>query len=574
MVSPPSRWGTRTAPIRIAMVGCCHGDLGIIDDTVRYENTRAAAAVPPEPPIELVFLCGDFEAIRGADDERDGLHDMGDMKCPAKYQHLGGYFDVYHGVHQLAATYIAIGGNHEASGHMAELFYGGWVAPQIYYLGAAGAIRYGPLRIFGQSGIFNEGSYGAPHHARGPMEHVGEQATSFYQRAEDEFKLQMLTPARHPRVLGDGTISIGMSHDWPKAISDDRMQGQRGVLGQEDSIDGPIAPRAPLVYGRLDKLLRDRPRFRRDVQSGGFGSPCAWRLLCGLQPHYWLSGHMHYLYGAVVDHPVAEGETHGAQTAFVAASKPLVGQDYFKVIDIVRPSHDVASGEGGEQEGVPYGYHIEYDAEWLAIIRRIHPHLWFPVSQPKERDWMFRCGGSHQYADIMRDPVQPSEVAATVAAFLGAGGREVPGLVQGWLDSIREQGDASNGYMVQPPRGTLKPSGFERTNGKTQWMEVRDRIDVRGQPVHVWDTLPWSTEYTPPKVVTGNDGERIKCNGVHPQTTALLQRLQLATPFPLSSPCEYARDAARPVDAAMATSETASARASAESVKNEDEIDV
>lgn len=30
---------------------------------------------------------------------------------------------------------IFIGGNHEASNHLQELPYGGWVAPNIYYLG-------------------------------------------------------------------------------------------------------------------------------------------------------------------------------------------------------------------------------------------------------------------------------------------------------------------------------------------------------------------------------------------------------------------------------------------------------
>lgn len=33
---------------------------------------------------------------------------------------------------------IFIGGNHEASNHLQELPYGGWVAPNIYYLGKDG----------------------------------------------------------------------------------------------------------------------------------------------------------------------------------------------------------------------------------------------------------------------------------------------------------------------------------------------------------------------------------------------------------------------------------------------------
>ena len=37
---------------------------------------------------------------------------------------------------------IFVGGNHEASNYLQELPYGGWVAPNIYYLGYAGRIFY------------------------------------------------------------------------------------------------------------------------------------------------------------------------------------------------------------------------------------------------------------------------------------------------------------------------------------------------------------------------------------------------------------------------------------------------
>ena len=53
----------------------------------------------------------------------------------------------------------AVGGNHEASNHLWELYYGGWVAPNIYYLGHAGVVNFGGLRIGGLSGIFMEHNY-------------------------------------------------------------------------------------------------------------------------------------------------------------------------------------------------------------------------------------------------------------------------------------------------------------------------------------------------------------------------------------------------------------------------------
>lgn len=54
---------------------------------------------------------------------------------------------------------IVIGGNHEASNYMYELYHGGWLAPNIYYLGAAGSVLVNGLRIAGASGIYKSHDY-------------------------------------------------------------------------------------------------------------------------------------------------------------------------------------------------------------------------------------------------------------------------------------------------------------------------------------------------------------------------------------------------------------------------------
>jgi lariat debranching enzyme len=42
---------------------------------------------------------------------------------------------------------------------MWELYHGGWVAPNVYYLGGSGSVLVNGLRISGVSGIYNSRHY-------------------------------------------------------------------------------------------------------------------------------------------------------------------------------------------------------------------------------------------------------------------------------------------------------------------------------------------------------------------------------------------------------------------------------
>lgn len=135
--------------MKIAVEGCCHGELDKIYETIEYLEKKEGVKV------DLLLCCGDFQAVRNE----------GDMKCmaiPAKYrmmqtfyklvllssfvtfqevqQHLKHLYNClcrryYSGEKKAPVLTIFIGGNHEASNHLQELPYGGWVAPNIYYLG-------------------------------------------------------------------------------------------------------------------------------------------------------------------------------------------------------------------------------------------------------------------------------------------------------------------------------------------------------------------------------------------------------------------------------------------------------
>lgn len=70
---------------------------------------------------------------------------------------LRSYIDII-GEKKAPVLTIFIGGNHEASNHLRELHFGGWAAPNIYFMGASNVLKLKKgnktIRIGGLSGIF------------------------------------------------------------------------------------------------------------------------------------------------------------------------------------------------------------------------------------------------------------------------------------------------------------------------------------------------------------------------------------------------------------------------------------
>ena len=64
----------------------------------------------------------------------------------------------------------AVGGNHEAANHLWELYHGGWAAPNIYFMGYAGVVNFGGLRIAGISGIWSPHHYSSGHYEAPPYD--------------------------------------------------------------------------------------------------------------------------------------------------------------------------------------------------------------------------------------------------------------------------------------------------------------------------------------------------------------------------------------------------------------------
>eukprot|EP00873_Tetraselmis_striata_P021980 jgi/Tetstr1/442244/TSEL_030385.t1 len=219
---------------------------------------------------------------------------------------------------------ICFGGNHEVANYMWELYHGGWVAPNIYFLGYAGVVNFGGLRIGGISGISNDHHYRLGHFEAPPY-NPKTVKSAYHIRELEVLRLQQL---RRP-------LDVFLSHEWP-----------RGVYN----------------FGNKAELLRKKPFFRREVEQNELGSAVVEGLMSRLQPAYWFAAHLHVKHAALVQHPPAPGGQVGNVTKFLALDKCLPGRDFLQMVTF----------PGAKQGKQPV---LRYDAEWLAILRSTHDML-------------------------------------------------------------------------------------------------------------------------------------------------------------------------------------------------------
>lgn len=288
--------------MKIAVEGCMHGELDNVYATLLHIQEVEKIKV------DLLICCGDFQAIRN---ERD----LESLNVPAKYRHMNTFHKYYSGEKAAPIPTIFIGGNHEASNYMWELYYGGWAAPHIYFLGMAGVVKFGNVRIGGISGIYNRHDYYSGHYEKLPYNEKDIRSI-YHVREFDFYKLMQL----------EEPIDIFMSHDWPLGVTS---------------------------CGDLQNLLRRKPFFEQEIREGTLGNRAAAELLDKLKPSHWFSAHLHCKFSALVQH----GE-NGSVTKFLALDKCLPRRNFLQIVDI--PS------EMGP-------YELQYDEEWLAITRKFNP---------------------------------------------------------------------------------------------------------------------------------------------------------------------------------------------------------
>lgn len=214
------------------------------------------------------------------------------MSVPQKFRAIGDFHEYYSGARVAPYLTLFVGGNHEASSHLQELYYGGWVARNIYYLGAANVVRFGDLRIACLSGIWKGYNYNKPHFERLP--YSADEVKSLYHVREIDVRKLLLLRTQ---------VDIGISHDWP-----------RGVEWQGD----------------WEALFRKKDLFEADARAGTLGSSAARYVMDRLRPPHWFAAHLHCKFAAVV--------AYGKE---VGVSEPAVNDESKAMTVGTRNSEDI-----------------------------------------------------------------------------------------------------------------------------------------------------------------------------------------------------------------------------------------
>lgn len=251
------------------------------------------------------------------------------MSMPEKYLSMGSFYKYYSGEKVAPIPTLFIHGNHECVNYLKELYFGGWVAPNIYYMGYSGVINFGGVRIGGLSGIWSAGDYQKGHCERPPYR-GGSCKSAYHVREYEVFKLSQIK----------GPMDVFLSHDWPRGI---------------------------YHFGDKARLIHQKPFFVAEIDRDELGSVAAQHVLLALQPRYWFSAHLHVKFAALLPH--ANATTPNKSTRFLALDKCLPGRDFLQILDI-EPSDPNAPNAQRDESGQ---FRFYYDDEWLAILKATMP---------------------------------------------------------------------------------------------------------------------------------------------------------------------------------------------------------
>ena len=466
--------------LRIAVVGCCHGELDVIYSTI---ETACEADGGKRP--DLVVICGDFQAVRN----EQGLECMA---CPLRFRAMGDFWQYYAGKRAAPVPTLIIGGNHEASAHFQSLPYGGMIAPNMFFMGYAGVVNFGGLRIAGISGIFDKRDFRQPHFEQAPYDERS-MRTVYHTRERDVWRLAQLA----------SPVDIVLSHDWPAGVD---------------------------MAGDQQWLLRKKRFFAEDSAKGELGSPANWNLMTLLRPAFWFAAHLHVKFPAIVSHsppqplhpkmnrgwfavaytdlqsrpsaapvaavPAAEPadaaaaafaapptnartpflrEDGYACTRFLALDKPLPGRGFVQILDVdpaaikakrmgaaaaAENETPAASGAAATPAGGAAGEHtLCFDSEWAAVVQATHATAMDPQAS----------GPLPFLAPLPAGAVAKARTALAAAFGGGEGGVPVPPSVRSTApafsppEGFASSYDAKAAALGRVRRGAAEPGDEHAT---------------------------------------------------------------------------------------------------------------
>lgn len=351
----------------VAVIGCLHGELDVIYERIEQMEKQRNITV------SLVLVCGDFQTIRNN-------NDLQCMAVPPKYRRLGTFHQYYFGDKVAPKLTLLIGGNHEASNYLQTLPYGGWVAPNMYYLGYCSVVKFGGLRIGGISGIFGKNRDAhLSHFERLPYDQSTLRSV-YHTRLTEVYKLLQL--CKQTEDASDQLLDVFMSHDWPVNIH---------------------------TCGNVDELLRKKWHFRDEVNRNCLGNPLLQPLVHHLKPRHWFAAHLHVNFRATVNftRPSNQENVDGAETPnhsplsthFQSLDKVLPHKRFLEIFEInpVNPSESTT---------------LEYDPEWLTILKKTD-HL----MQVDRQEITFSQQDISRCANEIS--VTPEEIEQTIQLFNG-----------------------------------------------------------------------------------------------------------------------------------------------------------
>lgn len=232
--------------IKVTITGCSHGNWDRLYSTLKGTT-------------DLIILAGDVETPR---DEIDVLS----ADVPAKYtESFKNFIPYFKGEKTAEIPTLFIGGNHEASSVLLELPFGGWVAPNVFFMGLSNILDINVssqtiFSILGISGVYHEKSYPYP---------IVKQLTNFYDRkGVCNIKVSTIDNILSSSPLDNKLIAV--SHDWPSGalLGMDQKWKQKLLKGQ-----------------KADLWLKN--------DEGSLGCPYFKDIAKKLNPMFWFSAHHH-----------------------------------------------------------------------------------------------------------------------------------------------------------------------------------------------------------------------------------------------------------------------------------------